>query len=233
MEFVAAFCEVDCNHDNVISGDDLDNYSQKMGYTTKFTQKWLLLFDTNKDGIISLAEFCQALGLKLDEVEQQIAAKRAADEEDAILLEEKNKQEENMDEDIDDIEEEVITTKKTIRVNAALPPPAAVKAEESKLSEVVIYENDCQTKDSDHIIELGTEAVRLHGEFPTRMVEHMEPRLDKRFGKQWHVLHNPMEDSNTVEYKKGCMLNFRVNEDNRFLVWRKQSKCGCCNFLCI
>ncbi|PAA63035.1 hypothetical protein BOX15_Mlig017693g2 [Macrostomum lignano] len=63
MEFLNVFAAVDTDHDLVIHEADLDNYAASMKYEKAFTNKWLRLFDSNKDGKFTFSEFCETLGL--------------------------------------------------------------------------------------------------------------------------------------------------------------------------
>ena len=95
MEFVEAFYEIDVDHDTLISRNDLVVYADRMGYNAEkfvtvsicidkvcfachfkcnvfFCKRWMTLFDANKDDVITLQEFCDAMGLNVREIEDKM-----------------------------------------------------------------------------------------------------------------------------------------------------------------
>nr|AAW26125.1 SJCHGC09029 protein [Schistosoma japonicum] len=65
--FLDAFFAVDLDNDEIISLNDLKNYVDKYNLDEKMIEKWKELFDPNNTGTISLATFCDVLGLKMEE----------------------------------------------------------------------------------------------------------------------------------------------------------------------
>ncbi|KAK4473125.1 hypothetical protein MN116_002738 [Schistosoma mekongi] len=65
--FLDAFFAVDLDKDELISLNDLKNYVDKYNLDDKMVEKWRELFDPDNTGTISLATFCDVLGLKMEE----------------------------------------------------------------------------------------------------------------------------------------------------------------------
>ncbi|CAH8476396.1 unnamed protein product [Schistosoma intercalatum] len=65
--FLHAFFAVDLDHDEKISMKDLKNYVETYNLDEKMIESWRKLFDPNRTGYITLAKFCDVLGVKMEE----------------------------------------------------------------------------------------------------------------------------------------------------------------------
>ncbi|VDP39184.1 unnamed protein product, partial [Schistosoma mattheei] len=58
---------LDLDHDEKISMKDLKNYVETYNLDEKMIESWRKLFDPNRTGYITLAKFCDVLGVKMEE----------------------------------------------------------------------------------------------------------------------------------------------------------------------
>ncbi|PAA75020.1 hypothetical protein BOX15_Mlig010884g2 [Macrostomum lignano] len=63
--FLDAFIAIDEDGSETITVEELRNYMKKNNFQESFIKKWLKMFDLNSDGVISLDEFCEVLGLQM------------------------------------------------------------------------------------------------------------------------------------------------------------------------
>ncbi|CAH8549469.1 unnamed protein product [Heterobilharzia americana] len=64
--FVEAFFAIDQDHSETITTDELQTYMVKNDMDPAFIARWQELFDPQRTGIITLAKFCDVLGLELE-----------------------------------------------------------------------------------------------------------------------------------------------------------------------
>ncbi|CAH8481346.1 unnamed protein product [Heterobilharzia americana] len=67
-QFITAFIEMDKDHNEMIDRQELVRYCQQNRMDMKQIDSWISRFDTDKDGKVSLDEFCRGLGLKQSEI---------------------------------------------------------------------------------------------------------------------------------------------------------------------
>ncbi|VDP52733.1 unnamed protein product [Schistosoma curassoni] len=61
--FLDAFFALDTDNREVISLNDLSSYNKKHGLQDSFPETFLRRFDAEKTGVITLEQYCKALGL--------------------------------------------------------------------------------------------------------------------------------------------------------------------------
>ncbi|CAH8832320.1 unnamed protein product [Trichobilharzia szidati] len=67
-QFITAFIEMDKDRNEMVDRQELIRYCQQNRMDMKQVDTWISRFDTDKDGKVSLDEFCRGLGLKQAEI---------------------------------------------------------------------------------------------------------------------------------------------------------------------
>ncbi|KAA3674382.1 uncharacterized protein DEA37_0009480 [Paragonimus westermani] len=77
--FVDIFLQIDSDNSNTITTSDLEHYASKNNLDMGMVSKWTALFDPQNTGEITLAMFCDVLGLQPAEVisKREILIQRA------------------------------------------------------------------------------------------------------------------------------------------------------------
>nr|CDS32190.1 tegumental protein [Hymenolepis microstoma] len=61
--FITAFRNIDTDHDDVISHEDLRRYAREKDMPEAFVNRWITLFDPDKTGSFTYKHFCKVIGL--------------------------------------------------------------------------------------------------------------------------------------------------------------------------
>ncbi|CAL8079834.1 unnamed protein product [Calicophoron daubneyi] len=79
-KMIDLFMEIDTSNDECVDKKELMEHYRKANVPESAIDDWMKKFDTDKDGKVSLTEFCRGLGIKVDElrVEQKQRAQARA-----------------------------------------------------------------------------------------------------------------------------------------------------------
>ncbi|KAL3307336.1 hypothetical protein Ciccas_014154, partial [Cichlidogyrus casuarinus] len=68
-DYIRAFVAIDRNMNNVIHMDELRMYAREQNWDNEMIKKWMNMFDENRDNQITLAEYCNVLGLHQNQIQ--------------------------------------------------------------------------------------------------------------------------------------------------------------------
>uniref|UniRef100_A0A1I8HE27 EF-hand domain-containing protein n=1 Tax=Macrostomum lignano TaxID=282301 RepID=A0A1I8HE27_9PLAT len=238
MEFLNVFAAVDTDHDLVIHEADLDNYAASMKYEKAFTNKWLRLFDSNKDGKFTFSEFCETLGLdekiyedKLREARKTVAQRQQQQQQKPADSDRANSKPVEQDEVKENIEPQQA---RKVRTEPPKPKEEPEEVEDEVIQLISVEFSDMEPKDLDEVkrllAQVGSKWRRSGNDKNASEFERqMMHELDRKLDKSWQCQVNPELSYKDVNYQEGSMAVLVTPQQNkRVMVWRPQPTGGMC-----
>ncbi|CAH8575332.1 unnamed protein product [Heterobilharzia americana] len=193
--FVEAFFAIDQDHSETITTDELQTYMVKNDMDPAFIARWQELFDPQRTGIITLAKFCDVLGLELEALRVKYV------EQDEM------KQTVDFDSSMGDVHGIQSNGKDDMYANDT---NNGIPVEITELKQYEEISGDMPIDLKKVIVTTVIEGEQLYGDSDKELVKWIKLRLDKQCKRLWHCVIVRGQYSSFYSYQPGYSFCFRL-----------------------
>nr|AAP06136.1 SJCHGC06339 protein [Schistosoma japonicum]CAX69567.1 Calcium-binding EF-hand,domain-containing protein [Schistosoma japonicum] len=195
--FVEAFFAIDQDRSETITIDELQAYMVKNDMDPSFIARWQELFDPQRTGIITLAKFCDVLGLELE----ALRFKYVEQEEAKIIS--------TFDSSLGNVHGIQENNQTNNQMNNTNNKDNGLPNELIESDDYLEISGDMPTELKETIFTIITEGEHIYGNNDKELVKWIKLRLDKHYKRLWHCVIVRGQYSSYYSYQPGYSFCFR------------------------